>query len=301
MFIVAGANAADSGDVNERDMYKQLAIMSDIIKSSVSDSSSVNGAKINRIQSTYLRGQGVVFTIDSAIRLRQRHNFNYTLPALPPLPVMPVSPEKPIASVHQSSNDLDVHITETIENAFESATEGYEQAMEAFEMAHEQQRDLQEQQRDIAYQIRDIEREKRDTNFQLSRANEQQKVKLESALTSLNKQVELLRVEKRKLTQANNQFVEKQKAQQRASALERTKYFKNLTVSLADTLCLYGNGLRALPNNEHVSIILKSAGDKSGHRYKDNILVFDKKDITLCSSDKIDVAKLLGKSQQYQF
>ena len=89
-----------------------------------------------------------------------------------------------------------------------------------------------------------------------------------------------------------------QKAQQEKA---RDAYYQGLKTALTETLCLYGNGLKALPKNEHVSVILKSAGEKIGRRYKDSILVFSKKDISDCSADKITVSKLNQKSESYQF
>ena len=66
-------------------------------------------------------------------------------------------------------------------------------------------------------------------------------------------------------------------------------------------MCLYGNGLKALPKNEHVSVILQAAGEKSAGRYKDSILVFSKEDITSCSADKITAVSLMNKGKAYQF
>ncbi len=64
---------------------------------------------------------------------------------------------------------------------------------------------------------------------------------------------------------------------------------------------MYGNGLKALPKNEHVSFILKSGGDKDSRRYKDKIYVFSKKDISACSADKLSVDKLISQANNYQF
>ena len=64
---------------------------------------------------------------------------------------------------------------------------------------------------------------------------------------------------------------------------------------------MYGNGLKSLPKNEHVSVILKSAGDKSSTGYRDTIMVFNKQDIASCAQGKTNAEKLLSNSQVYQF
>ena len=308
MLLTTSAVGVESSKQHQN-IYKQLGIMSDIIKSSVSDKSTNKRLRINKIQSMYLQDQGVVFTIHSNASARhwRDFSFNFTMPELPEMPVMPAVPNLPqMPNAPEAPHSHDEHayadeITETIEEAFESATVGYEEAMEAFEMAHEQQRDLREQQRDLAYEIRDIEREKRDMNYQLSRASEQKKSELKKALKELKEQEKSLRLKQKELAKANNVFIEQKKQQRKQQLQERGNYFQKLTASLADTLCLYGNGLKALPKDEHVSIILKSAGAQSGHRYQDSILVFNKKDIMKCSSDKIDATALLNKSKRYQF
>ena len=165
----------------------------------------------------------------------------------------------------------------------------------------ERYRDLRDEERDLNYEMRDIERTKRDLEYQSKRADaqtqkeikeelkalEKKKAKFEKSKNSIQKEVAKVRAEQQKL-------IEEQEKQ-------RTSFYQGLKVSLTQTLCLYGNGLKALPSNEHVSLILKSGGDKEGRRYKDQIYVFDKKDISACSADKINVDALLAKAKHYQF
>lgn len=299
LFITSAGIAADSKHEPYQDMHKQLSIMSDIIKSSVSDKSSRQRSKINSIQSTYLRGQGVIFTISSAASNRQwgNYNFNFSMPEMPIMPVAPIAP----AVNEDFEENYDININETVTQALETAAVGYERVMEVFEKNREKTRELREKQRDLAYELRDIEREKRDLNYQLSRANDEQKKELKNDFDRLAEQEEKLRANKRKLAQRTSEVAAEQKAQQALQTKERVDYYQKLTRSLTETLCLYGNGLKALPNNEHVSVILKSAGEKSGGRYKDSILVFSKKDIASCSADKINAASLMKKGQAYQF
>ncbi len=280
-------------------MYKQLSIMSDIIKSSVSDKTSKQPSQIDSIQSTYLRGQGVVFTISSVANNRQwgHYNFNFTMPEMPEIPVAPIAPD-----VNQDFREkYDIDVNETLTQVLESASDGYERVIEVFEHNRDKTREFREQQRDIAYRLRDVEREQRDLNYQLSRATEARKAELKSELYKLTEQEKVYRGQLQKLTELNNKVAAEQKVAQEKRSQERSHYYQQLAVKLTETLCLYGNGLKALPKNEHVSVILQAAGEKLAGRYKDSILVFSKEDIASCSADKITAATLMNKGKAYQF
>ncbi len=299
LLISGAAFAVEQSTEKYADMHKQLSIMSDIIKSSVTDKSARQSSKINSIQSTYLRGQGVVFTISSAAGDRQwgHYNFNFSMPELPEMPVAPIAPE-----VNQDFHEkYDIDVNKTVTQALESAAVGYERVMEVFESNRDKTRELREEQRELAYELRDIEREKRDLNYQLTRASDERKAELKQELSQLTEQEETLKANQRKMTKLTHQVVAKQQAEQAQRNKERSQYYQQLAVTLTETLCLYGNGLKALPKNEHVSLILLSAGAKSVGRYKDNILVFSKEDIASCSADKITASKLMSKAQVYQF
>lgn len=283
-------------------LYKQMSIMSDIIKSSVTDESTDKLSKINSIESTYLRGQGVVFTISSAASNSQwgNYSFNFSMPEMPSMPEIPAAPIAPEAN--QDFHDkFDIDINQTVSQAMESAAVGYERIVEIFEHNRDKTRELREDQRELAYDLRDLEREKRDLNYQLVRASDERKAEIKQDLSKLAKQETKLLADKQKINEKTNELVAEQKAEQVKKIKERSQYFQQLTVKLSETLCLYGNGLKELPKNEHVNVILKSAGEKSADRYKDSILVFSKQDIASCSADKISAATLMDKSQVYQF
>jgi len=301
--LISGVGvAAEQSNEQYSRMHKQLSIMTDIIKSSVSDKSANRLSKINSIESTYLRGQGIVFTISSAASNSQWGNFsfNFSMPEMPAMPKMPVAPLAPEVNQNFHEN-YDIDINETVTHALESAAGGYERAMEMFERNRDSTRELRDEQRDLAYSLRNVEREKRDINYQLSRARDEHKTELQQALEELDKQEEKLRTEQKKITELTNKAATKLQAEQAQRSQERVSYYQSLTVKLTETLCLYGNGLKALPKNEHVSVILKSAGEKSIGRYKDSILVFNKQDIASCSADKISAVALMNKGQAYQF
>jgi DNA repair exonuclease SbcCD ATPase subunit len=282
-------------------MHKQLEIMSNIIKSSVSMEEGQKNSKITSIESTYLKGQGIVFTINSKSGNNQWGNFNFNF-TMPDFPIMPRPPRTPDFSSRQSDDsEFEAQINKSVARSMENAAQAYEHAMESFEHNRENFRELREEQRDLSYELRDVTREKRDLEYQLLRADNDDKKELKAELSELSQQEKRLLAHQQEFAEKNEKLQKKHQAEQVKQEKVRSAYYQNLKVSLAETLCLYGNGLKALPKNEHVSVILKSAGNKVGRRYKDSILVFNKKDISDCSAEKISVAKLNLKSQNYQF
>jgi len=298
--VSATASAQDYASI-----HKQLDIMSDIIKSSVSVQDGRKRSKITGIDSTYLKGQGVVFTISSGSSARSwgNYNFSFTMPEVPPVPSVPVVAHSDSSSYSFSDNQesFEIDIDETVTEALESATQGYERAMEALHENRDKYRELRDEQRDLAYEVRDLEREARDLEYQLRRANDKQKKELKAEVEKIEQQKAKLAKERKQVQEKVAKLKQRQEAEQKERAQERVAFYKQLTTSITETLCLYGNGLKSLPKNEHVSVILKSAGEKKGRRYQDKIFVFSKKDIAACSADKINVAKLLEKGQGYQF
>jgi len=283
-------------------MHKQLDIMSNIIKSSVSVQDNRKGTRITGIESTYLKGQGIVFTINSSSGNNRWGNFNFNF-AMPDMPAVPLAPIAPVAPSRSSDDDSDFQhqINESVSRTMNEAAQAYEHAMESFEHNREGYRELRDEQRDLSYELRDVEREKRDIEYQLRRADNDNKKELKAELVALNKQAAKLAVNEKAFKLKRDQLQKKQQAQKVEQEKARGDYYQGLKTSLTETLCLYGNGLKSLPKNEHVSVIFKSAGEKVGRRYKDNILVFSKKDISDCSADKITVSKLTQKGQNYQF
>jgi len=302
LFALTATTAMAADNNQYTSMHKQLDIMSNIIKSSVSSQENRKGSRITGIESTYLKGQGVVFTINSSSGNNHWGNFNFNF-AMPDMPAVPIAPVAPIAPSRSSNNDNEFQreINKSVARSMDEAAQAYEHAMESFEHNREGYRELRDEQRDLSYELRDIAREKRDIEYKLRRADDNNKKELKAELAVLNKQAAKLAVNEKAFKLKKDKLQKKQQAQKIEQEKARSAYYQGLKTSLTETLCLYGNGLKALPKNEHVSVILKSAGEKVGRRYKDNILVFSKRDISACSADKITVSKLTQKSQNYQF
>ncbi|NKB32265.1 MAG: hypothetical protein GKR91_04130 [Pseudomonadales bacterium] len=74
---------------------------------------------------------------------------------------------------------------------------------------------------------------------------------------------------------------------------------RNLYVAM----CNYGSTLRALPENESISVILKGLGEDevNANRRPDKVHVLSKIDVQQCQSGEIDVAELESRSAQYSY
>ncbi|RHW74718.1 hypothetical protein [Colwellia sp. RSH04] len=299
-FLSASVQADDN---NYSKINRQLEVMNNIIKSSVTVGKGNSKTNLRSVESVYLHGQGAVFTINSDIsRSFNRHNMSFVMPSAPIAPVS-VRPNEVIeidedVVIHSQSHAREL---ELVVSQMESEAQEFERVVEVMEGQREQSRELRHEQREIAYELRDNERESKDYSFQLKHADKQDKKKLNEKLAKLEKEKLELKKSKAKLDAKVKKINQQQKQLKVAQAQERKAHYKSISSSLIDTFCLYGNGLKSLPNDEHVSIILKWAGDKSGRHYQDKIFVFNKKDINACASDKITSKKLLSKAEQYQF
>ncbi|GHE81243.1 hypothetical protein [Thalassotalea profundi] len=282
------------------DMYKQLKIMNNIIRSSAVDRSKSNVVELSSVNSTYLKGQGIVFTINSSSRYSTWRNqsFNFSLPEVPEFP------EVSFGTPNVSNFDLPMNekaLAELTTNALEEAAESYELAIESMESQQEKYRELRESQRELHYRAREIERETRDIDYQLRLAEKDEKEKLLSKKEKFSEKRDALEKKSKELRKKAVALKKAQDQKRQKQLEERGTYYSKLALSLADTFCLYGNGLKALPKNENVSVILKSGGDQDKSRFKDKIYVFSKQDISSCSADKISAEQLLTKGFGYQF
>lgn len=303
MLFVAGSLSATVNGADSKHyylaMHKQLGIMSNIMQSSFTPESGDNPGYNTQIDSVYLQGQGIVFTVNSSTGYPdQAANFNFVLPPMPPLPALAGLTKGPDSVDRgQELSKRQRHISEKLA----SAQEKYQQALNSLSDGREHWRDIREAQRDMEHDVRSIDREIRDLDYQLLRANKEAKNDLKQVLMQLKQQKVALKEKATKLNKRSAEYAKQKKDKQLKRSKQRQSYYTKLSQSLAETLCLYGNGLKALNKNESVNIILKSAGERVGQRYQDKIFTYKKSDINACTADKINVAKLIEKAKGYQF
>jgi len=287
--VSAGIVAADEQQPYGK-LSKQLDIMNNIFVSSLKSlqDKSLNNTKI---ESLYLAGQGAVFTVKSTDSFAwSRNDFSFVFHDAR-APLAPLAPLAPVS--HSEDNDS----FEFFENSDEIA----EQMESAYEQQREHNREFREQQRELAYELRDIERESRDLAYQLHNVSKEEQKKLIEEQKSLSVQKAELEKTRISLNKKSQEMKKKQQVSQSKKLAARKEHYQNLTSSLIETICTYGNSLKALPKGEHVSIVLKSAGDKVANNYQDKIFVLTKRDIVECAMDKISTEKLLASMKNYQF
>jgi hypothetical protein len=299
MLLVASSlafnlNAADQKITDKHaGMHKQLNIMNNIMVTSFSPDNSRGRGHNIQVDSTYLTGQGIIFTINSSsYRESGQQGLNFVMP---PMPVMPMGATRHFNEREYSEREI------LVSDALQLAETQFEQAVSSLSQDREHQQELREEQRDLAHELRDLEREMKDLAYQEKRADKQAKKELKQVQVKLKQQKHVLQANADKLVKRSVEYSKKQKQQQLENEQARKSHYLSLAKSIAESLCWYGNGLKALAKNERVSIILKSAGDRLDRRYQDKIFIYDKQDISACSSDKIDIAKLLQKGNEYQF
>lgn len=296
MFFGVSVSAAD---VDYDKLNKQLGIMGKIIKTSVGDFDKDRGIKISSIQSTYLKHQGIVFTLSTSSRYGSWGDYGFNIPAIAPIPA------EEFTEFGDAMKNTDVikemNLEETVERAMEAASHGYALAIEQLNNNRGLMRDLHEDKRDLEYELRDIERDNRDIEFQLRRADKDKKSELEKAAKKLEKRKKALLEEREAIASQVNEYSKKRGVELKKREQARGEYFNSLSQELAETLCLYGNGLKSLPKGEYVTVILQAGGERHNKDYKDKIHVFSKRDINGCAVDKISSAQLLEKSSAYNF
>ncbi|MCB1665428.1 MAG: hypothetical protein KDI28_06580 [Pseudomonadales bacterium] len=74
-----------------------------------------------------------------------------------------------------------------------------------------------------------------------------------------------------------------------------------LETTLFELSCSYSAALRSLPDDEHLTLVLKGLGAQDGTRYEDRIHVLDKRDILRCQQGEITPAELQARASTYSY
>jgi len=272
-------------------LSKQLTIMNDIFISSL-QAQSDNALKNTKISALYLSGQGAVFTVKSSSGFdwnNRSFSFSFSDRVLPSVPLV---------------DEIDFSFFDASENSNKMA----EKMRSASEQQRERAREFSEHQRRLASDVRDLERakrelerEKRDLEYQMRAVNKNEKKALAEQKEAINKQKAELEKTQAVLAEKSQKMQQQQKVSKEKKLAKRKQYYQKLSMSLVETLCTYGNSLKALPKGEHVNIVLKSAGNRVGRSYQDKILVLTKRNINACVMDEISAEKLLSSTGLYQF
>lgn len=280
-----GVSAAEQAPFDK--LSKQLNILNNIFVSSLK-SQPGNTLKSTKVDNLYLAGQGAVFTVKASDGFAWReYGFDFEF-ADTVAPVAPVSPRPP----------------ENSEMTFEFFDDNQElvvQIEEAYEQQREFSRQFRDQQRDLGYELRDLERESRDLAYQLRNVSKEEQKALVKEQQSIKAKKAALEEKQALLSKKSKEMKNQIRINQEKKLAQRKAQYNKLTTVLIETLCTYGNSLKALPNDEFVTLVVKSAGSKVNGYYQDKIYVIEKKNVSKCSVDKISVEKLQASAKNYQY
>jgi len=294
LLLIPSVLMAFSSPINAEqyaDMHKQLAIMGNIIKSSTKYDASKKTPKIAQVESTYLKGQGVVFTIKTSSSFFNLSRFNISIPHIPD-----------VREVPDVSGRFDGDLGQIVDDAMDVASESWEIAVESMSDQRDAYRELRNQQRELSSQNRNIEREIRDLEYQNRHADKETKQALAKQKKPLLEKKAQLEKSRQQLEKKTTELKAQQKMVKEKQSKAQQQYYQSLSQLIGETFCSYGNTLKALPNNEKISVILKGAAQsKQPNLVNDKIYVFNKQDVVNCAIDKITADKLMANSEQYEF
>lgn len=286
LFVVCTAHGA----TNYQELSKELEIMNSVLNTALKQDTRDQAIKFRSMQTSYLANQGVVFTLSTTGKAT-RVFFENGFPAPPePIPVLDLSGSGVF------SHDMEIELQETIHEALDSVKHH-------FSGSHDRLQDLRSESRDLAWEVREYERRKRDLNFALRNAEASRAKELKDDLKELEK--ELVELSKKqadiqaysaKIESEQKALIEKKQAE---SEQAKKSFLASFEEGIADTLCRFGGGLRAIPNNENVSFVLR--GFNKNHASQDKIYVFKVEDVKKCVQEKIKVSKLLANAIVYDF
>ena len=312
----AGIAASSAHAAELTDLNKDLEIMGTILQTAVKQTTGDDKRgkyRVREVNSTYLAGQGAVFTMNTSGGGHSFFRFfdddfnvffendggHAPVPPAPPIPV--------IDSADYENVVIDID-PEELEDIAEGAIE---QAHEALRNVRMKMRDLRHEEREITFEEREIQRRKRDIEFEQRRADDDRQNELTKELKELEKELAKLNSEKSKVVKIRVEMEEdnKEKAKKRHAeeAARRKQFLASFEDAIADSFCRYGSGMKSLNKKEKVNVVLQNFGQqskepkRSRNTKQDRIYVFNYKDIRDCVADNIDAKKLLSKAEVYYF
>lgn len=297
---LASAQTAQKYDT----LSNELEIMSGVLKTSLRQNAATDTWRVSHIETSYLAGQGAVFTFSvrgkSGNWVREIESLVEGL-----VGAVPPAPPAPPVSAANSFSDVDDIVFEAAREWEAYAEETSHRFSQAFADNNNRLRDLRNMQRELAWEAREVERELRDITFELRHADEARKKELLTQKEQYGEQLEELEAKEKSMKDELKAIEKKQEKQMEARKAEqqqaRKTFLAGFESGMSESLCRFGSGLRGLPENEHLSMVLKDFEIDESRERRDRIYVFTRADIVRCVQEKIDANKLLTNANIYQF
>jgi len=298
--LLIAASLASSLAYAETDMpalSKELNIMQGIMKTVLKDDKQRSGLRVNSVETTYLAGQGVLFEVDTN---SHGMDFNFNFKDL--INMIPGSPKPP------APDNYSIHINMDDNDWDNLADDARDAAREARQQLREKLRDLREQAQQLSWEVRENERQRRDLEFEKSHADGDHKKDLEKQSQSLLEAKKKLMDRQQEISKYAAQLEKEQQQaedKRKQAEIERYKAFlASFEDNIADVLCKYGAGLKSLPMDENISIVLKDFAqwhDGDEDEDQDKVYIFSNQSVQQCVSGKLSKQKLLSQVKTYQF
>jgi hypothetical protein len=303
--LIATLPVAAKTDLGALD--KELEIMSSILHTALKQDKSEGNIRYRSLSAQYLARQGVVFNVNSSSRGGHR-SFDFEFDFSPNLTAPPEPPEHDdFIDVHEIERRVEEAMEEINETEWGAAVgEALRGSMHALDITRDRLRELRSEERELSYEQRELERERRELEFE-SRNTEgdREKKTLDVRRKKLEKEAKRIKDKRAVISERAEKIEKEKKAKTEARIAEYRKstkaFLANFEGEIADSLCRYGAGLRALPETENVTFVLPKFGDGTPGEKKDRIYVFNYKDVRACVGEKIDANELLEKAETYLF
>lgn len=302
--MMACLTAGVSADTDFEKLHKDAEIMQNILATALKQNNERGQINFSGISSTYLAGQGFVFEVRTN---NNDGNFRFDFGDMFGENMRIEIPEAPeVAEVHDVdgytySYEFSGDIGEITANALEIAREALRETREQF-------RELRENERELNWETREFERRIRDLEFEQRHADDERSKEIDQELKEVREQMEKVDKKRTEVAGYAAELEEKEKKvrkEQKASKQKRiNRFLADFEATIADSLCSYGGGLRALEKEEKVNFVLRKFGERKTRRGKskvDKVYVFNHQDIKACVAEDISPNELLTKSKTYVF
>lgn len=276
-------------------LNKELQVMSGIFNTVLKSERSQDDIRIRALDTTYLEGQGVLMDVHTSKRGMGLH-FNFGK-LMDMLPLAPLPPE-------MEDGDYEFRVFVDDDAGGDNRDE-MRIARETLQAVSEKLRELREQERELGWEMRELERRRKDLEFERRHADSERAAQLAKENQELEKSVAELKARQQQLGQHASEL-EKERAeqteqQQKARQAKHKAFLAWFEESVADVLCKYGAGLKAMPQDEHFSMVLRDFGTLEEGNQQDKVYVFARQDIVSCVAGKLTAAKLLQQAKTYYF
>lgn len=283
------AFAAFKGSAQQNTDYsealRELDIMSNIFEAALEPRRDSNNFRAVSIldESSYLAEQGMVFSFIQT--------GNRGMMAFIDLDNMPGAFAEMEINMAEMAREITTEVRRALPNGDFSFPGGgafaslamMEEELEAMEEMSDDIRDQQEEVRDLQRDMRDLQRELRNADDDSAEIAE-----IEENIVQLQAQINAEREVLDSLTASYQSVIQEYRQERNNEITAQNEAARSLIFA---TLCDYGNTLRALENNEHVTLVMQNY--ENG---QDQVYVLDYTDVASCSSGE----QLLQNAIAYQ-